>query len=42
MPYLGPVVGTYTDWTPLVGRPGFFKEDIDKRDPWQFRNVLVR
>jgi homospermidine synthase len=41
-PYLGPVVGAYTDWTPLAGRPGLFAEDIDKRDPWQFRNVLVR
>ena len=42
MPYLGPVIGTYTDWTPLTGRPGLFPEDLDKRDPWQFRNVLVR
>ena len=42
MPYLGPVVGTYTDWTPLTDRPGLFPEDIDKRDPWQFKNVLVR
>jgi homospermidine synthase len=42
MPYLGPVVGVYTDWTPLAGRPGFFPEDIDTSDPWQFRNVLVR
>jgi homospermidine synthase len=41
-PYLGPVVGVYTDWTPLSGRPGFFPEDIDESDPWQFRNVLVR
>jgi len=41
-PYLGPVIGTYTDWTPLTGRPGLFPEDIDKRDPWQFKNVLVR
>jgi homospermidine synthase len=40
-PYLGPVIGTYTDWTPLAGRPGFFPEDIDTTDPWQFRNVLV-
>ena len=23
-PYLGPVIGAYTDWTPLVGRPGLF------------------
>jgi homospermidine synthase len=42
MPYLGPVVGVYTDWTPLADRPGFFPEDIDSSDPWQFRNVLVR
>ena len=42
LPYLGPVVGAYTDWTPLDGRPGFFPEDIDESDPWQFRNILVR
>jgi homospermidine synthase len=41
-PYLGPVKGFYTDWTPLSGRPGLFPEDIDESDPWQFRNVLVR
>ncbi len=42
MPYLGPVIGAYTDWTPLKNRPGLFPEDIDTQDPWQFRNVLVR
>jgi homospermidine synthase len=42
LPYLGPVRGVYTDWTPLKSRPGFFPEDIDASDPWQFRNVLVR
>ena len=42
MPYLGPVKGYYTDWTPLAGRPGFFPEDIDESDPWSFRNILVR
>lgn len=42
LPYLGPVKGYYTDWTPLVGRPGLFPEDIDESDPWQFKNVLVR
>ncbi len=41
-PYLGPVNGFYTDWTPIADRPGFFPEDIDASDPWQFRNVLVR
>lgn len=42
LPYLGPVKGYYTDWTPLDGRPGFFAEDLDESDPWQFKNVLVR
>jgi homospermidine synthase len=42
MPYLGPVKGYYTDWTPLDGRPGLFPEDIDESDPWQFTNILVR
>ncbi|MCA0255274.1 MAG: homospermidine synthase [Proteobacteria bacterium] len=41
-PYLGPVEGHYTDWNPLVGRPGLFPEDIDEKDAWQFRNILVR
>ncbi len=40
-PYLGPVCGYYTDWTPLEGRPGLFPEDIDTTRPWSFRNVLV-
>jgi homospermidine synthase len=40
-PYLGPLVGQYTDWTPLQGRPGLFAEDIDEQDPWQFKNILV-
>lgn len=41
-PYLGPVEGHYTDWTPVTGRPGLFPEDMDANDPWSFRNVLVR
>ena len=40
-PYLGPVTGHYTDWTPLKGRGELFPEDVDSDDPWQFRNVLV-
>ncbi|HWK64862.1 MAG TPA: homospermidine synthase [Rhizobiaceae bacterium] len=42
LPYLGPVKGYYTEWTPLSGRPGLFPEDLDEKDPWQFRNILVR
>jgi homospermidine synthase len=41
LPYLGPVVGRYTDWTPLHGRNELFPEDVDNDDPWQFKNVLV-
>jgi len=41
-PYLGPVIGQYTDWTPLVDRGLLFPEDIDAEDPWQFKNVIVR
>ena len=40
-PYLGPVTGQYTDWTPLHERERLFPEDIDKSDPWQFKNVRV-
>jgi homospermidine synthase len=41
MPYLGPVVGEYTDWSPLFDRGRLFAEDLDKSDPWQFKNVRV-
>ncbi|MFZ0840395.1 MAG: saccharopine dehydrogenase C-terminal domain-containing protein [Xanthobacteraceae bacterium] len=42
-PYLGPVIGQYTDWTPLEGRGGgLFPEEVDTSDPWQFKNVLVQ
>jgi len=41
MPYLGRVVGKYTDWTPLYQRGELFAEDLDTDDPWQFKNVRV-
>lgn len=40
-PYLGPVVGAYTDWNPLEGRNKLFVEDVDSTDPWQFKNIRV-
>ncbi len=40
-PYLGPVVGRYTDWTPLHQRGELFAEDLDQSDPWQFKNIRV-
>jgi homospermidine synthase len=40
-PYLGTVVGAYSDWTPLVDRERLFPEDIDREDPWQFKNFRV-
>lgn len=41
LPYLGPVIGAYTDWTPLQDRASLFAEDLDADDPWQFKNVRV-
>ena len=38
---LGLVVGVYGDWTPLTQRGELFEEDLDRSDPWQFKNVLV-
>ncbi len=40
-PYLGEIVGVYSDWTPLQGRGGLFPEKTDDRDPWQFVNFRV-
>jgi homospermidine synthase len=40
-PYLGTMVGEYTDWTPLYQRGELFAEDLDTADPWQFKNVRV-
>ena len=40
-PYLGEVVGEYGDWTPLHGRETYFDEDLDRNDPWQFKNFRV-
>jgi homospermidine synthase len=40
-PYLGKVVGAYSDWTPLSERGRLFPEDLDRDDPWQFKNFRV-
>lgn len=40
-PYLGDVVGEYSDWTPLQDRGVLFPEAIDASDPWQFKNFRV-
>lgn len=37
-PYLGEMVGQYSDWTPLQDRQALFQEDVDLTDPWQFKN----
>src|SRR6202011_270416 len=38
-PYLGDVVGVFGDWTPLKDRERLFPEDLDRDDPWQFKNI---
>jgi len=40
-PYLGEMVGQYSDWTPLDGRGALFPEAVDESDPWQFKNFRV-
>jgi homospermidine synthase len=40
-PYLGDMVGEYSDWTPLAGRGRLFPEEVIPSDPWQFRNFRV-
>lgn len=40
-PYMGKMIGEYTDWTPLKDRKQMFPEEIDTKDPWQFKNFRV-
>lgn len=41
-PYLGGLVGEFTDWTPLDGRGRYFPEDLDVRKPWRIQNIRSR
>ena len=45
-PYLGKFISTRSDWTPLRDYEnafsGFNKPDFDVKDPWQFKNFLVK
>lgn len=40
-PYLGDMVGEYSDWTPLLERGRLFPENVDTSCPWQFGNFRV-
>ncbi len=40
-PYLGDMVGAYSDWTPLLDRGRLFPEVVDAGSPWQFANFRV-
>jgi len=42
IPYLGTMIGEYTDWNPLKSRPSIgFNDFTDQDDCWQFTNVRV-
>ena len=45
-PYLGKWISKPSDWTPLKHYrntfPGYNKPDLDLKDPWQFKNFLVK
>ena len=44
-PYLGKWISKPYDWTPLKNRDTTFdayaKPDLDRKDPWQFKNFLI-
>ncbi|OGB22603.1 MAG: homospermidine synthase [Burkholderiales bacterium RIFCSPLOWO2_02_FULL_57_36] len=40
-PYLGELVGVYSDWTPLRDKSALFDEERDPEDPWQFVNFRM-
>lgn len=41
-PYIQPVIGEYTSWTPLQDRDSLFKQPhLDRDDPFQFTNFLA-
>lgn len=40
-PYLGEVVGVYSDWTPLQDRARLFPEVLNQDEPWAFGNFRV-
>ena len=45
-PYLGTFISTPSNWTPLMDLPnafeGYNNPDFDFKDPWQFKNFLVK
>jgi len=45
-PYLGDFISTPADWTPLKNLKnhfqGFATQDLERQDPWQFKNFLVQ
>ena len=40
-PYLGHVVGVYTNWTPLEERGVLYPEDVDTSDPEVIERTLL-
>jgi homospermidine synthase len=45
-PYLGRWISKSSNWTPLKDMPnafkGYNKPDLDLKDPWQFKNFLIK
>lgn len=39
-PYVAPIVGEYTDWTPVSDIPSTYIKDLDYNHPWSFKNCL--
>lgn len=41
-PYLGKIIGQYTDWNPLQKRDPLSVDNLDYADPWQFHHIRVK
>ncbi len=41
-PYLGDLIGEFTEWTPLDGRGKYFPEKLIVEKPWQLQNIRSR
>jgi homospermidine synthase len=40
-PYLGQMMGEYSDWSPIKNYSNLFPRPVDLNDPWQFKNFRV-
>lgn len=42
MKYIGNVKGYYKEWKKIEGREGILEEEVERKDKWKLRKVMVR